>query len=272
MTARRPSSTNISALHIFAILRLVSRSSVPLGPADLSRLLQAPVSTVHRALMTLEETGYISRYNDTGQYQSGQMPEHLSRALFHRFPLHDEIRPYLRRMADDSGATASLCVRIGWFQMTIAVVYGADDLYHRVRLGRVCRLHSGVASRAILAYLPPADLKRYVAFCRASGDDEAGLDDALLKACQAVRETGYALEEDDSDEGPAAVALPVRSATGEAVASILVTSHRKVSRQSLARQLAWRDEVERRLAQDPDRARHPYEHIEPDAIRFDVAD
>ena len=81
MSASRP-SVNSSALHVFEILRLVSRTDTPPGVADISRRLNLPTSTVHRALATLEQSQYLSRLESAPRYKLGPMPQFLTRAVF----------------------------------------------------------------------------------------------------------------------------------------------------------------------------------------------
>ena len=52
------------------------------------------------------------------------MPRLLNRALVHRFKLHAS-RPILRDLAEQTGETVSLTVRLGWYGMRLAGVCGA---------------------------------------------------------------------------------------------------------------------------------------------------
>lgn len=261
--------TNSSAMHIFEILRLVSRSDEPLGTAEISRLANLPLSTVYRALVTLDEARYISRSDPGGQYQPGEMPQHLSHAVFQSFPLRDAVQPLLERMAQESGETTSLSVRIGWYQMTIAVVHGFEDLYHRTWLGAVEPLHRGIASQAILAYLSDADRDEYLRFRNRRSHIAPPPDEDEVRAiCGQARRAGYLSAPAAADSKAQATAIPLRDSGGCAVGSILITGHREDARQDLQRRLCLRDEVEARLRDQPDLCRSPYAHLDPNEIEF----
>lgn len=266
-TSRAP--TNSSATHIFEILRLVSRSDEPLGTAEVSRLAELPLSTVHRALVTLDEARYLSRSDPGGQYQPGEMPQHLSHAVFHSFPLRDAVQPLLDRMAQESGETTSLSVRIGWYQMTIAVVHGFEDLYHRTWLGAVEPLHRGIASQVILAYLSDADRADYFRFRNRRSPIVAPPDEDEVRAiCRQTRRAGYLSAPAAADTKARATAMPIRDPEGWAVGSILITGHREDAKQDLQRRLGLRDEVEARLRDQPDLCRSPYAHLDSNEIEF----
>ena len=60
---------NSSAAHVFEVLRFVAESPEPLAVTEISRRLSLPVSTVLRALMTLEEADYIQRYQNAPHFE-----------------------------------------------------------------------------------------------------------------------------------------------------------------------------------------------------------
>lgn len=264
--APNSSLTNVSALHVFQILRLISRSEAPLGTAEISRMIGLPLSTVHRALVTLEEAQYISRWDTSGQYVVGLMPQHLSRGVFRSFPLRAVVEPHLNRLAMESGETGSLCARVGWRQMTILVVQGHGDVYHRTQMGAIEPLHRGIASLAILAFLEDSEIDRYLEFSQRYPGDAPPADEAQLRAgVAAARSAGYLTEE--SDTGLSSIALPLRDPSGQAIASILL-SGRQTGKRHLQRKLALRREIEAQLRADPPLCLSPYGHLDPDDILF----
>ena len=100
-------SVNTSASHVFEALRIVAAAQEPTGASDIARQLGLPASTVYRALITLEESEYIDRFQSSVRYELGAMPRLLNRALLRRFGLQRESAPLLRALAEESGETAS---------------------------------------------------------------------------------------------------------------------------------------------------------------------
>jgi DNA-binding IclR family transcriptional regulator len=235
---------NSSALHVFEVLRFVARTEEPLGVSEISRRLGLPASTVYRALITLEESDYLVRHQNMPRYELGQMPQLLNRALVHRFKLHAASRPHLRALAERTGETASLTVRLGWYGLRLAGVYGSHDIYHRDRLGEVAPLHEGAAGLGILAFLSGAERAGYRAFAALEGD-WAG-----------ARAAGVARTE-------IAAALPVRDPSGEVLASIAISAADAAFDKDCR---AARDALEAEIAQDPASYASPFAHIPADAM------
>ncbi|MBO9499084.1 MAG: helix-turn-helix domain-containing protein [Novosphingobium sp.] len=247
-------AVNSSAIHVFEVLRLVARTDEPLGVSEIARRVGLPASTVYRALITLEESGYLARHQNMPRYELGQMPQLLNRGLVHRFRLHAASRPHLRVLADGTGETASLTVRLGWYGLRLAGVYGSHDIYHRERLGEVAPLHRDVGGLAILAFLPEAERAGYAAFAA-----RHGLGELPGEAIAAALKDGAA-------RNALAAALPVRDPSGTVLAALTITAPGGHD----ARWHAARDAIEAEIAKAPADYASPFAHIPADEIVIDV--
>jgi DNA-binding IclR family transcriptional regulator len=251
---------NSSAAHVFEVLRLVARTDEPLGVSEISRRVGLPASTVYRALITLEESGYLARYQNMPRYELGQMPQLLNRALVHRFRLHAASRPHLRTLAERTGETTSLTVRLGWYGLRLAGVYGSHDIYHRERLGQVAPLHTEVAGMGILAFLSDREKETYRSFAEARGIDADW--DKVAAAIAAAREAGVARQ------GTGA-ALPVRNPAGDVLASLAISvSSPAAASEAQCREV--REALEAEIAADPPGFDSPFANIPPDEIVIDL--
>jgi DNA-binding IclR family transcriptional regulator len=271
MSASRP-SVNSSALHVFEILRLVSRTDTPPGVADISRRLDLPTSTVHRALATLEQSQYLSRLESAPRYKLGPVPQFLTRAVFRRFQLRTASLPFLKRIAQETGATTSLGVRAGYYYLRITVAYGSNDLYSPGRLGEVKLLHGGLGGRGILAFLFVKDLRGYRRFIERRYPKALRDLNALRALQRTSRETGFVAERSDHYADAFAFSLPIRNADDEPIASILATGPArtrggKVLRPDWARHA---EDLETMVRRDPERFRNPFAHVDPEQIILDV--
>jgi len=94
---------------------------------------------------------------------------------------------------------------------------------HRLRIslevGHVIPLHAGAASKALLAYLAPADIERVVTGPLPRVGPATITDrDLLLRDLERVRRHGHARSCEEATEGGWAVASPVFGVGGEAEA------------------------------------------------------
>ncbi|MDB5706557.1 MAG: hypothetical protein JWN66_3673 [Sphingomonas bacterium] len=258
------SAINSSAIHVFEVLRLVARTEEPLGVSEISRRLGLPASTVYRALITLEESGYLVRHQNMPRYELGQMPQLLNRALVHRFRLHAASRPHLRALAERTGETASLTVRLGWYGLRLAGVYGSHDIYHRDRLGEVTPLHRNISGLGILAFLPEGEIAGYRAFITARHPDDAGGD--WEKSLDVIRAADLAQRSAGGGEDQSACALPIRNPAGEVLASLAISGSDLATAgdEEIARNV--RDALEIEIAYEPTSFDSPFAHIPPDEM------
>lgn len=264
-------STNTSSLHIFQILRIVAESDLPLGVADVARETALPTSTVYRALLTLAEARYLSRDEGTAKYRVGEMPLILLKALFNRFPIKDLAWPALKALANETGETVSLTMRIGWYGVRIAAAPGSKGTRYKERVGLSQLLHRGAAQRLMLAGMTELEIGAYRRFIRRNYPQLAGEVDhsALLKDLRTLREQGYATSPVSLDNGYE-FAMPLRASSGEiGVIQITGPAVSKPEPRDDARVPSWfarRDAIEAAARAEPERFRSPFWHMNPDDI------
>ncbi len=246
---------------------MVAETGEPLGVSEIGRRLDLPASTVYRALITLEESDYIVRFQNMPRYELGPMPRLLNRALVHRFRLHAASRPYLRDLAETTGETASISVRLGWYGLRLAGVYGHSDIYHRDRLGEAVPLHLTLPGRGILAFLDDAAMTAYCAFVTAHHPADVDWP-ALSALLERARDIGFEHEELAPGLGQSALAMPVREPGGQVIAAIAISGpiYTPGSGQNCDAWLAVRDALEADIAGDPAAFRSPFAHLAADDI------
>lgn len=255
------SPVNASATHIFDILRLVSKSDSALGVSEISRLTDLPVSTVHRALATLEQSQYIARLESSPRYRLGSTPQFLTRALFQKFALRSASIPFLKRIAQDTGETVMLSVRVGFYALRIAVAYGRNDLYSPGRLGEVTLLQDSLAGRNLIDHFSSADLKAYSSFV------QNHCPHLIPYTPDRMVDPGCPYRSEFVAEQPnrVAVAFSVKDHFASAIASVVIADaeRNKADHQWIGRCLDQLKELETLVAEEPAKYRSPYAHIAP---------
>ena len=259
-----------SARRALRVLEAVAASSEPAGVTGLARQLSLPPGTVFRTLDALKRSGYVERYQASSRYVAGPAPRHLQHALFAQFTIRELAQPYLQQLASSSGETASLFVPLGWYALRVARARGSNEVTSVPPLGLVGRLGSHYAGRAILAFLPSAEVARYGA---------AAITD-LRRTLSTIREAGYATDVTGLAKGRAAIALPVMGETlaGKVGAIAAIALEGPVL--DLTRDNASRIERFRAIAaalartarSKPGLAINPFGHLDPDEIRLEKSD
>ena len=147
-------TTNSSTRHVFETLRTIAGSSGPLGLNAIAERLDLPPSTAHRALMTLEECGYVDRVRQAARFEPGATVHHLIRSMVAQFPVRSAAASGLSAMSTDFDVTASLNWRIGWSSIRLASYEGMQESFQSRRIGEIRLLHDGISPSAILFSLP----------------------------------------------------------------------------------------------------------------------
>jgi DNA-binding IclR family transcriptional regulator len=264
---------NTSALHVFEVLRVLSRARQPLGVAEIGRRVDLSPSTAHRALSTLEEARYLRRAPYSSKFMAGPMTQSLARSLFRHFKLRKDGHPVLQELSIASSDTVSLSVRVGWYAMRILVVSPSNLIFAQHRLGDTRPLHDTLEGRVMLAELGDDEASRYRRFVRTHHpgnvrDIERG---NFWKELKALRDAGIATQ--DAAEGLSSAAVSLRVPTGEPLAAVLasspVVSDNRSSAAALPKLLrSARATLEAMAASDPGAYRSRFSAQNPDQIFF----
>jgi DNA-binding IclR family transcriptional regulator len=210
-----------AAAHAFQVLRNVSSAAEPSSLADLAKMMDAPASNIHRTLLTLEEAGYIERYQGLPRYVAGSMVYHLARALISRFPIKDIALRALRVLSQQTRGAATLNVRLGWYCLRLVSTEGPQEFYESRRVGEVRLLHEGVAPLAVLAKLDDASIAAYRRFVVLHYPDRADLvlTPGIDRLTHVLRKEGFVTSTDIAAE-PCWVSAPILDMSGAPFASV----------------------------------------------------
>lgn len=261
-------TVNSSALHVFEVLRFVADTPEPLGVTEISRRLSLPVSTVFRALTTLEESGYIQRFQNAPRFEIGTMPYLLNRALLSRFALHAESRETLRALAEASEDTVSLWMRLGWYAVRIGGAFGRRDTYHHARLGDVVLLHEHPAGRTILTELAGSERSEYETFVQEHHPS---------RLPSLVDDPGQSNDMSDlTPERPdgarfRATCVAIRDHCGVTIGAIASEGPASASDELPGRLRQASLALENLIAASPERYKSPFAHIGANNVRLNLA-
>jgi len=204
------------------LLELLAEETAGLSLADLARRTGFPKSTVFRILATLEARQVVVLDLPTRRYQLG----HLLWAIGHRYversDVYEKAAPVMQRLAERSGETVFLgkledgeviYMRRIESQRSIAIVK---------KLGQRVPAHSTATGRAILAFLPAAELDGIIeqhglSAYTASTVTDAG---ALRKHLAQVHAQGFAVVNGEYNSELICISAPVFDHTGHSRASL----------------------------------------------------
>ncbi|WCT72857.1 IclR family transcriptional regulator [Sphingomonas naphthae] len=191
-----------SADRVLDLLELLARADQPLSHADIAARLAIPKSSLTPLLRNLARRGYLEIAPDGRNHRLGPALATLARAAGRR-DLAEDAMPFLREATRETGESSAFNQLRGQEVEVVATVIGSHRLVTHMRLGDRAPLYATSSGKLILAYMPDAFQRDYIADIRFQSwtphtiTSRAALRDELA----AVRESGFAYSREEWTPG-----------------------------------------------------------------------
>ena len=208
----------------FAVLYLLGESETPLGLAQVAASLKLHKSTAHRFLMVLERHHMVERTTG-GKFRLGLRLFDFGNRAIEQYDLRDRAQPHLRRLVAETEETAHLCILEQAHVIYIDKIEPTRSVRMITRVGASNPVHCTSVGKAMLAFLPEeriADVIRRTRFERFTSRTIATAE-ALKTEIEKTRRRGYAVDDEEFEEGLRCIAVPVLDAQRFPVAAVSVS-------------------------------------------------
>lgn len=216
---------NASVAKAFQILAVLSQGAREMTATDVALSLNSNLPTVHRFLVTLEEIGAVSRTSQ-GRFQLGLMLANLGGKVESNKLLIEHVQPHLNALALEFREVAHCAVRSGSVAINVARALPDRSLMIGHTAGDTVPLHSSAVGKVLLAGLDSADRDRFLrqldlqTFTKSTVTDRR----TLAQQLREVAKRGFAVDDEESEEGLRSVAMPIRNGRGIAVAALGISA------------------------------------------------
>lgn len=214
---------------VLACLQFLAADSGAVGLDEISKSLDLPKSSTHRALASLVRAGLVEQ-DDDRRYRLGLRVVRLALSYYEGLDRPRLVQPVLTELAEMIGETAH------YAELDEAeVVYlgqarpPGDRVQMTARIGGRIPAYCTSLGKAMLAYLLP-DRAAVTRFVELHGPLAKLTPNALTSATaltrelQATRERGYAVDREESDAGITCVAFPIFLGGSKPTAAISVSA------------------------------------------------
>ena len=203
------------------VLQAVADSDTDLAAADIARQLRLHKSTVHRLLAVLESYRLIKKGPD-GAYGLGTRVIELGECAIARLKLSEYAEPYLRALADQTGEGAHVTILSGTELLSVAHVEGRWNLQSLARTGMRTQVHCTAAGKAVLAFLSDEACDDLLARLPLKRNTRRTIvkPSAIRMSLIQVRDLGYAVDDEEFEDGLRCVGAPIFDHRGHVVASL----------------------------------------------------
>jgi IclR family transcriptional regulator, acetate operon repressor len=205
-----------------SVLEVLADEGQPLSLVKLSKSLDLPKSTTMRLLMVLEGHRFVQKNAESGLYRLGLKLFELGSKAVAQFDLTERVRPHLERLVSLTGETAYLSVLDGGEALVMERVESSRAVRVPTSVGWRHPAHSTAVGKVLLAFVPESKLTavlgkgRLRAYTRKTVTSVAHLREEL----QRVREHGFALDDEETEDGLRCIAAAVREHSGQVTAAL----------------------------------------------------
>lgn len=220
---QQTSSTHRSLHRAVAILREFTETEPALTVGEISDRLDLHKSTVSRILGALLEEGMVWHNPQTGRYSLGMSVLEMAGVALGQIDVRAAALPHMEQLGATTSETIALVVRRDREGVTVAHIPSTLPIRHVVWIGRRVPLRTTAAGKVFLAAL------------HSRGEDWRGLagnpgevrspeqDERLGAELADIAERGYASEENEFEQGTAAIAAPIVDRTGIPIAALSIS-------------------------------------------------
>lgn len=226
MGRRKKSSYIIqSVTNALDLLEEFRGEETELGVTELSKRLGLHKNNVFRLLATLESRGYMEQNKVTGNYRLGLRVLELGQVFIKHMGLLKMARPILEEISEKCNETAYLGLIRDDRVVYVDVVEATRPVRVISRVGVGLPVYCSAVGKAQIAFESADEVDRVLAETPLKRYTEHTLIDreALLGQLEEIRGRGYALDDEEFDEGIRCVGVPVRDYTRRVIAGISIS-------------------------------------------------
>jgi IclR family transcriptional regulator, acetate operon repressor len=143
------------------LFEVFAREGRPLRLTEVASLMNAPVSSCHQLLKTLENRGYVYGLLSKSWYPTRQMLRN-SEAIAVRDPLLKVLAPVMEELRDSTGESVLVAQQSGPHALLLEVVESNNAIRYATRPGSLRPLHCSGVGKALVGALPAQERDRWL--------------------------------------------------------------------------------------------------------------
>ncbi len=213
-----------SVAHALDVLEQFRGDTDELGVTELSKRLKLHKNNVFRILATLESRGYIEQNKATENYRLGLKVLELGQVFIRQMGLLRHAHPVLQEMVAKCNENAYVTVLRGDEVVYLDGVEANQTIRVVSRVGSHLPAYCTASGKVQLAYLSEGELEQHLPrelrrYTKNTITDIENLKEALRK----IRQQGYAIDNEEYEEGVSCLSYPIRDYTRKVVGSITLS-------------------------------------------------
>jgi IclR family transcriptional regulator, KDG regulon repressor len=204
------------------ILESFSYAEPVLGVSEIARKVGMGKSTVHRALTTLHESGYVTRTPD-GRYRLGLKLHEMGQLVVSGMRLHEVAHDPLEKLRRDCDLAVNLVVLDGTDAVYIEQFESAGMARSFRKSGLRIEAHVTSSGKCLLAFADPQVVDSLIARgLRANGPRSITSESALRAVLDQVRTDGFVVSVEERTKAVTSIGAPIFGRSGQCIAAVSI--------------------------------------------------
>ena len=213
---------------VFDILEVLAEVDDAVSLSRIREEVEIAPATAHRLLQIMVRRGYVVQDRRTRQYGPGpKLLEVAARSMTNgSLDLRRIVVPYLRKLTAETGETSNLVLPYGTDEVVyIEQVKSTQTVSIFTEVGYRAPLYCTAAGKAMLSSYSPAELDAYVAgtILEPSTEHTMTKPEELKAEIENTRRRGFAVDNEEREDGVRCAGAPVFNYVGRCVAAISVS-------------------------------------------------
>lgn len=212
-----------SAVRVFEIMECLATVDEGLTVKDISDQLQLPQSSTFNLVQTMVESGYLVQTANK-RYKLGPKFIYIGTRALKSFHLPTEAKPHLERLMKEVEETVFMAVLSGDELVYIAKVDSNRSIKTSAEIGSRKPLYCTGLGKALLSFLPKDQREEILEKIELKAiTPKTVIDRAeLIHQLDQSKRRGFAIDDEENEEGLYCFAAPIYNADGEIEAAISV--------------------------------------------------
>jgi IclR family pca regulon transcriptional regulator len=209
----------------FAVIRAFSAESPAQSLTEVARHAGLSRASARRFLLTLVDLGYAR--SDGRLFSLTPRVLELGYAYLSSFSLTQVAGPHMQQLVTDVHESCSMSVLDGADVVYIARVPTARIMTVAISVGTRFPAHATSMGRVLLAAMPTAEIDSYLAQAELVRYGPHTVVDPKVLRAELVRvaKQGWAIVDQELEEGLRSIAVPLRDRTGRVAAAVNLSAH-----------------------------------------------
>ncbi len=214
-----------TVLKALMVLECVADADRPLSAAEVAKRCKISRPTAYRLLSTLATRDYVTQVNGP-YYRLGTQALSLSKKLLDSIDLPELARPYMRELGDVTNETVYLSTLQDTEILYVAKIESTQSIRTSCIIGTRNNLYSTSMGKAVLAFLPAAEQDRLIEKIELKPITARTIvhRTALVEELANIRKRGYAIDDEENEDGVRCVGAPIFDRTGHVNSAISVSA------------------------------------------------